>query len=137
MKGRYVTPGRASTAAMLSTTVRSRTRVPPLPEIGSPWHERTVRWWGVLSKSPMRNEWLDVDIEGLTILAVLIDMFWKEPTPTLAAEIRQQASLFGLNPTSRLRLAWSTESVATPPPRGSGLVKSAADDPRRHLQPVN
>jgi len=71
----------------------------------------TRAWWRDLWHSPMTDEYLRADEHALYRLAVLIDMFWLEPTKELAGEIRLQQQAFGLTPLDRRRLEWSIEQV--------------------------
>lgn len=79
-------------------------RMPQLPRTRT-WQAPTVAWWRDLWASPMRDEYLKVDVHGLTRLAVLIDRFWLGDTD-VASEIRLQGQLFGLTPIDRRRLQW-------------------------------
>lgn len=54
----------------------------------------------------MAPEFVEADIDGLFILAVLVDDFWSNPDPDLAKELRLHRSLYGLEPISRRRLQW-------------------------------
>lgn len=88
--------------------------VPDLPDIdGREWHKRTVEKWKAVHLSPMFAEYDESDVEGLVMLAVLWDEFWKaEKTSDLkniAAEIRQNEVRFGLSPIDRRRLAWEID----------------------------
>ena len=86
-------------------------RAPSLPERGEgkAWHALTVRWWRDVWRSPMAQEYLRADAHALFRLAVLVDMFWREPSTKLAAEIRIEQQAFGITPLDRRRLEWSIE----------------------------
>lgn len=71
----------------------------------------TRRWWHDVWASPMAGEYLRADEHGLIRLAVLIDLFWIEPSKSLAAEIRIEQQAFGLTPLDRRRLEWTIEQV--------------------------
>jgi hypothetical protein len=100
----------------------------------------TRAWWRDVWHSPMAAEYVRADEHALFRLAVLIDQFWHEPTPKLAAEIRLQQQAFGLTPIDRRRLEWSivqTEEATTR--RQQRRVRSAQDgdvDPRDVLKVV-
>jgi len=102
-----------STRATLARNVEPRKRAPSLPDRGNgqEWHKLTKAWWRDLWHSPMADEYLRADEHALFRLAVLIDMFWLDPTKELAGEIRLQQQAFGLTPLDRRRLEWSIEQV--------------------------
>src|SRR4051794_8205178 len=58
----------------------------PDPELGIalPWHPQTVAWWKRLRRSPMASQYLEADLDGLLILAELMDRFNRAPHPALA-----------------------------------------------------
>ncbi len=61
----------------------------------------------------MSGEYLQVDRQGLILLAVLLQDFWVARSPKdrcrFAVEIRQQESRFGLTPVDRRRLQWEIQ----------------------------
>lgn len=81
---------------------------PKLPA-GTKWHKQTREWWRDVWASPMAPEYDDSDIHGLFMLAVLVDAYWQDPSPKLAAEIRLQRQCFGLTPIDRRRLQWEID----------------------------
>jgi hypothetical protein len=83
----------------------------PARDDGQDWHELTVKWWFDTWHSPMAEEYLRADTHGLYRLAMLIDMFWRDPSKRLAAEIRIEQQAFGLTPLDRRRLEWSIEQA--------------------------
>ena len=100
---------RSATSAVLPAG-KTRVRIPALPGRGSrEWNVRTVAWWRDVWHSPMAVEFVEADVHALFRLAVLVDMFWTEPTKELAAEIRLEQQAFGLTPIDRRRLPWSIE----------------------------
>jgi hypothetical protein len=151
---------RTTTAAQLdgSTAGARRRAVPDLPtmpatlcdrESGEPvqWHPLTVEWWRDAWQSPMRDEWVDADVHGLYMLAILRERFYRDPTPTNAAEIRLQEQRYGLSPIDRRRLQWEVDRgdeasertakrtaarKATP----SSPAPGGKSDPRRRLHAV-
>ena len=94
---------RVSTARTLAPAPAAK--VPALPA-GREWNELTLAWWRDVWASPMVSEFLDADAHGLLLLADLIDRYWREPSQSLAAEIRQHRQEFGLTPIARRRLQW-------------------------------
>ena len=109
-------------------------RVPALPA-DREWLPATRAFWAGVWASPMASEYLDSDVHGLLVLAVMVDAFWTEPTTQLAAEIRLQRRDFGLSPLDRSRLQWETAvvgaSVEVTPEVGG---RSDRVDPRRALE---
>jgi len=73
------------------------------------WHRLTKAWWKRVWESPMANEYLPTDIDGLARLAILIDDFYKFPDQKLMSEIRLQEARFGLSPVDRSRLQWEVQ----------------------------
>jgi hypothetical protein len=67
----------------------------------------TRRWWKDVWASPMAGEFLRVDVNGLYMLAVLVNRFWHEPSIRLANEIRHYSQLYGMSPLDRRKLEWS------------------------------
>ena len=125
---------RHSTAAPL-TRARSRRKVPLLPACTrGDWHPNTLAWWPEVWRSPMAAEYLPADIHGLYLLADLVDLYWRKPTPALAAEIRLQRMCFGLTPIDRRRLQWEVEQPGRAPQRPIPTRAAPEDDPRRILR---
>jgi hypothetical protein len=87
----------------------------------------------------MAEEYLRADTHGLYRLAMLIDMFWRDPNKQLAAEIRIEQQAFGLTPLDRRRLQWSIEHAKeaqdrTRQRRSRSVSKSdGGGDPRKML----
>ena len=102
---------RVSTSATLIDTARRRKYAPRLPDRGpeQPWHKLTRAWWRDVWHSPMAEEFLEADRHALYRLAVLVDLFWREPSKELGAEIRLEQQAFGLTPIDRRRLQWTVE----------------------------
>ncbi len=129
---------KVATRAILSPEVDIERDIPPLPKRRK-WHYLTKEWWQRIWQSPMVPEYLEADLDGLFILAVLVDKFWRKPTKELAGEIRLQRQCFGLSPIDRRRLQWEVEKVedATRRRRPSERVqKPTSDDPRKLLSVV-
>jgi hypothetical protein len=83
----------------------------------------------------MAAEFVQADVHGLYMLAVLVDQFWHLPVKELAAEIRLQRQCFGLTPIDRRRLQWEVERVedATRKKRTPRPV-TPVEDPRKALR---
>lgn len=130
---------KTSTRAILSTEVDTEREIPQLPK-NRRWHYLTREWWERAWQSPMAPEYLEADIDGMFILALLIDKFWKKPTKELAGEIRLQRQCFGLTPIDRRRLQWEVEKVeSVTRKRHTGQAaqhSGASDDPRKLLSVV-
>lgn len=123
---------------MLPPEAEPRTDVPALP-LAREWHEMTYYWWGDVWASPMATEYTRADEHALYRLAVLIDMFWTEPSRDLAAEIRLQQQAFGLTPLDRNRLAWSIEQAEQAKDQGDRqrskrAIVVSGNDPRELLK---
>ena len=130
----------SATRAMLPAETSPRLRAPALPAERE-WKALTKRWWRDVWASPMATEYVRADEHGLFRLAVLIDMFWTQPSTKLAAEIRLQQQAFGLTPLDRSRLEWSIEHTEQARDRGDRqrrsrtiVVSDNADDPRKILE---
>lgn len=73
-----------------------------------------MAWWREVWTSEIADQYLRVDRQALSRLAVLVDNFWRASdeglaTRELAAEIRLQQQSFGLTPLDRTRLQWEVE----------------------------
>lgn len=105
---------------------------------GGKWHSRTLEWWTKVWESPMADEFLWADVDGLLMLASLIDQFWHAPSSTLATEIRLQRQCYGLTPIDRRRLQWEivrAEEAERKSKRPKPQPKKGAEvDPREALR---
>lgn len=134
---------RAATEATLDAAAPRTRRPPQLPRrtsldgLSCPlWHPNTVRWWRNRWRSPMAAEYLPADVDRLLLVADLIDRYYREPSVSLAAEIRQQDACFGGTPMDRRRLDWKiarTDPVVRQP---RALPQASTEDPRRLLSVV-
>ncbi len=109
---------------------------PELPARGpgeQPWHPQTVAWWNDLWSSPMARRYLQADIHGLFVGAVLLDQFWHQPSATKAAEVRRQLEQYGLSVMSRRRLDWRVRDDEPAAPSGTTARPAAA--PKRRPDP--
>lgn len=104
------------------------------------WHPMTIAWWQEIWASPMAGEYLRADEHALFRLALLVDMFWVEPTIALAKEIRVAQQAFGLTPIDRRRLEWSVEQAEEAKTKGvqrrkrEKKVQDRGSDPRAVLE---
>ena len=127
---------KVATSATLARTEPRRQRAPRLPKIRK-WHERTRAWWADVWHSPMADKILRADEHALLRLALLIDMFWTDPSKELAAEIRLEQQAFGLTPIDRRRLQWVVEEEEAPRrARRTVANNDDAEDPRKVLKMV-
>ena len=87
----------------------------------------------------MATEYLRADEHALFRLAVLIDLFWTQPSKELASEIRLQQQAFGLTPLDRRRLEWNIVQAEQAKDLGERKRRKQAiiingDDPRSVLK---
>ena len=121
--------------------VSGKATIPKLPTRrvegrNAQWRAETKAWWERVWSSPMSSEFDPSDIDGLFVLAVLVDTFWRDPTPEHAKELRLHRQCFGLEPIARRRLQWEIErgeeaqakTAARRAPKAAG--KTPAADPR-------
>ena len=129
---------RTATAATFETDERIEA-APELgmhPVEGGDWHPRTLDFWVEVWGSPMRDEYLKADLDGLFQLAVLVDAFWQKPSAALAAEIRLQRQCYGLTPIDRRRLQWEIVRAETARRRPPAPPRAPVGDPRAALKAV-
>lgn len=90
-------------------------KVPALPNPDKrKWHPLTRGWWKRVWESPMADQYLPTDVDGLARVALLIDDFNKKPDGKLLGEIRLQEARFGLSPADRSRLQWEIQRAPDP-----------------------
>ena len=86
----------------------------------------------------MSGEYLQVDRQGLILLAVLLQDFWVARSPKdrcrFAVEIRQQESRFGLTPVDRRRLQWAVQRAEVAVKKTAARRKKA--DPNKDPRDV-
>lgn len=111
--------------------------VPELPNPdGREWHKLVLSWWDEVWKSPMAVKFIPTDRHALSVVAILMDNFYKTGNGDyqlkLAAEIRQQTARFGLSNWDRNRMNWTISDSAKPSPQSA----SSSDnyDPRKVLK---
>lgn len=125
-------------------TLRPVSGTPSVPELpprrvdGKParWLKPTRDWWDRLWASPMSSEYDDSDLDGLFVLAVLVDNFWRDPTADHAKELRLHRQCFGLEPIARRRLQWEIDrgeeaDARTKARRAPKAAPAQGADPRR------
>lgn len=109
--------------------------VPKLPG-RSTYLQRTLDWWDEVCRSPQASRFTQLDwLQLATIVAPLVEAFNRDPSPKLAAELRQHQALYGLTPKDRAALAWR---VPTPnqAPRSRVSHGSGKYDHLRVVDPV-
>lgn len=84
----------------------------------------------------MADEFLHADTDGLLMLAVLEDAFWKSPDKKLAGEIRLQRQCYGLTPIDRRRLQWEIVRAEKAERTRKKPEAPVAGDPRVALRAV-
>jgi hypothetical protein len=119
----------------------TRAAVPELPNHDDrDWHPFTLREWARWWASPMAAQWLDSDLGGLAMLALLHDEFYKTGNVEIMKEIRLQRPCFGLTPLDRSRLQWEVvradEAEQKVGQRHQAPARRASGDPRTVLQMV-
>lgn len=77
----------------------------------------------------MAPEYDGSDFDGLLVLALLVDLFWLEPSTSLASEIRLQGQRFGLSPLDRRRLQWEIDRGEEA--EGNRAKRAAAKSPAK------
>lgn len=75
------------------------------------WRPATLAWWDTIWASPIAGEWVDADVPGLLMLAVLVDEFATTGSREVHAELRMASREFGLSPLSRRTLQWEVKRV--------------------------
>ena len=80
----------------------------------------------------MAERLLNADLHGLYMAAELVELFWKEPSTRLHAEIRRATERYGLDPLARRRLDWRIrEPVAEPEEPTKPAATGTAGQARR------
>ena len=124
---------RKSTASVLGST---RQRRPPALAPYDPdraWDPRTRRWWRAVWASPMAVKYLGPDQEEMGALAILKDLFFKNPSAQLAGEIRLESARFGLTVVDRARLDWVMTPDQPPEEAAGATAEHGEGDPRAKL----
>lgn len=88
-----------------------REPAPDLPSLGVDkdgvpveWHERTVAWWEMWSRSELAKDFTATDWSFLLDTALMHHSMWAKGQWTLAAEVRLRVAKFGATPEDRARL---------------------------------
>lgn len=115
------------------------------------WPAPVTRWWNDIWGSPMSNEFVHSDIQGLYLaafyLAQALNPFAKL-SDRLSAGKAHEACIrnYGLNPMARRTLQWEIERVSeaqsrgakrragTPESHGDGRNRVSAPDPRQNTE---
>lgn len=105
--------------------------IPDLPDLRQ-WHPLTLEQWASIHRSPMYPEYDESDIQGLVMIAVMWDDYWRaaslgEDVTTLSREVRQAEARYGLSPYDRRRLSWVIDQ---------GEQAEAATNERRNRKAV-
>lgn len=77
-------------------------------------HPTTRAWWRSWVTSPQAPLFTVTDWMRLRLLALLVDAYVREPTPSRLAEIRQTEAKYGATPEDRLRLRWRFKDAGEP-----------------------
>jgi len=86
-----------------------RRRVPRLPARGrgqGRWSPRTTRAWRAWWTDPVSTRWGDADRDLVLHLADVYEHWIREPTASIAAEVRQLRDNLGLSPKGRQDRRW-------------------------------
>lgn len=119
-----------------------KVEAPPLPPRDGGWSTMTATFWRDVWASEIAPELIQVDRHGLFVLAELVEQFWEDPDPKLAAEIRLQRQNYGLSPMDRRRLQWEVDRVTEAREKRkkrderADKVKRKRTDPRKVLRMV-
>lgn len=135
----------SASAAVLRPLDPDEIVIPDLPErctVGNgeitDWHIQTLAWWDDIWSSPMAPEYHISDIHGLIALALLWDVYWRNPNRETHAEVRLARKDYGQTPLDRRRLQWQIETTEEAQDKGkrrrnAAAIKSVpveAEDPR-------
>ena len=100
------------------------------PALKGTYSAQTRAWYTTWRKSPQSLVFTPTDWQRLTMLAPLVDLYFREPDVKLLTEIRQNESLLGATHLDRLRGRMKVEQVAKSRPTA---VAAPSDDYRRRL----
>ncbi|MGH9169100.1 MAG: hypothetical protein ACRD02_14855 [Acidimicrobiia bacterium] len=76
----------------------------------------TKAWWETWTGSPQAARFTATSWQRLLMLVPLVDMYFREPSKELMAEIRQNESKLGATPEDLQRLRWKMEPAPPKPP---------------------
>jgi hypothetical protein len=136
---------KAATRSTLRPLTAGEIDIPPLPDApdGEGWHPQVLEFWRTVWSSPMAAEYVEADLRGLYIIAMLEQTLWTAETLTqrmsAMAEIRLARKDYGLTPYDRRRLEWSIESAEDAKDRGQSrrtrqaTPRPVGDDARHAL----
>ena len=103
---------------------------------GGRWSAATRDWFEVWRRSPQASQFVETDWSALRRCALLLEVFFADPSAALAAEIRQIEAKLGATVDDRMRLRLRVHSrpavaeSAEAEPEGRPRL-SVAPDPRR------
>jgi hypothetical protein len=128
---------KATTTAKLvdDRPIDQKPRLGDCPD-GDGWSPQAVALWDEVWSSPMRGEYLRADMDGLRMLVVLVDKFWKTLDHRLEPNISRMRQAFGLTPIDRRRLQWEVERVEGRKRRPAPKAPESSEDPRNHLKAI-
>lgn len=100
---------KAASRALLPPERRRLVSSPQLPTHPDreKWHPLARQFWTDVWRSPMASQYLEADLHGLFRMLILTDLFMKEPTVPVSAELRLLSQNYGLSPIDRRRLEWT------------------------------
>lgn len=105
---------------------------------GGRWLVEVREWWETWRRSPQASQFVDTDWRTLRRAAFLLDLFYREPSASLAAEVRQIESKLGATVDDRMRLRLRIHSRGAASAEESSAEESGerprlqvAPDPRR------
>jgi hypothetical protein len=106
-----------------------------VPELVGDYTDETRRWWEQVWSSPIATLYLDCDISGLELIAMLVDRVNRgTASAAILGELRQWEDRFGLNPVARRRLGWEVKPAQ---PADAPKPRDGADADARWLRAVD
>jgi len=115
---------KAATVPMTELESSPTGEPPPLPGAAG-FLEETRRWYETWAGSPQASQFLATDWQRLHMVARLVDLFFREPSSRMLAEIRLNEQKLGGTPEDRLRLRWRLSEAEREDERaGKPAVKS-------------
>lgn len=81
---------------------------------GGDWSERTRAAWKAWSADPATGMYGPAELQLLVDLAFIYELWVREPTAALAAELRQRQDGLGLSPKGKQDRRWQVAAVEAP-----------------------